>query len=64
MAKAMPAIMMMFAIVIGSLTMAAIASYWGTENWTWLAQQTASFVLLLITLGLAVFALVGWMRRR
>lgn len=57
-----PILFMMFAIVLLSLIIIGIASYWDTESWTWIAQQNASLVLVLIVLGLAMFVLVGWLR--
>ena len=64
MAKDAPIIMMMFAVVMLSAIIIGIASYYGTADWTWIAQQNASLVLILITLGLALFVLMGWLRSR
>jgi len=55
---------MMFAIVIVSAVIVAIAWYYGTTDWTWIAQQNASFVLILMTLGLAFIVLMGWLKGR
>lgn len=63
MGKAMPVIMMMFAVVLLSAIAVTLASYYG-GSWTWIAQQNASLVLILITLGLAMFVLVTWLKRR
>lgn len=63
MGKGAPIIFMMFAIVLVSAIMVAIAWYYGSD-WTWIAQQNASLVLILITFGLAMFTLVGWLRGR
>ncbi len=57
-----PAIFMMLAIVIGALIMVAIASYWGSE-WSNMANLYVPLTLVFITLGLALFALVGWLKR-
>ena len=62
--KGMPILMMMFGIVIVSAIIVGIASYYGTSDWTWIAQQNASLVLVLMTLGLAFIVLVGWLKRR
>ena len=59
-----PVVFMMFAIVLLASIYAAIAWYYGTEDYTWMAQQHASLVLVLITLGIAAFVLVGWLKRR
>jgi len=64
MGKAAPIMMMMFAVVLTSAIIVAIAWYYGTDDWTWMAQQNASLVLILITLGLAMFTLFGWLGRR
>ena len=64
MSKETPIIFMMFAVVLLSAIFLGIASYYGTADWNWMAQQNASLVLILITLGLAMFVLVGWLRGR
>ncbi len=64
MSKGMPIIFMMFALVLISASIIGIAWYYGTEDWTWIAQQNALLLLALITLGLALFVLVGWLKRR
>ena len=63
--NSMPLIFMMFAIVVVSfVAVYAVASYYGSTDWTWVAQQNASLVLVLMVFGLALFVLVSWMRRR
>lgn len=62
--KGQPVIFMMFAIVMVSAIIAAIAWYYGTEDWTWIAQMNALLTLVLITLGVAFIALLAWLKRR
>jgi membrane protein YdbS with pleckstrin-like domain len=58
----MPLIFMMFGLVIVSATVAGIAWYYGTDDWTWIAQQNAFLTLVLMVLGLALITLVGWLK--
>ena len=62
MGKAAPLIFMMFAIILTSITIIAIAAYYGTADWTWMAQQNASLVIILAVFGLAMFTLFGWLK--
>jgi hypothetical protein len=55
---------MMLGIVVVSAIIIAIASYYGTANWTWIAQENASLVVVLMTLGVALIVLIGWVGRR
>jgi len=64
MSRGAPIIFMMFAVVMLSLVIVGIATYYGTDDWTWIAQQNISLMLVLVTLGLALFTLVGWLRGR
>ena len=64
MSRGTPLIFFMFGIVMVSAVIVAIAWYYGTADWTWIAQQNASFVLVLMTLGLAFIVLVGWLKGR
>ena len=64
MKSAAPVVFMMFAVVLLSLIIIGIAGYYGTSEWTWMAQQNANLVLVLVTLGVAMFVLVGWLRSR
>lgn len=59
----MPIIMLMFGVVIVSAILLSVAAYYGGD-WTWIAQQNASLVLLFITLGSAFIVLLGWLKRR
>jgi hypothetical protein len=58
----MPLMFLMFGVVMVSAVIVGIAAYYGTADWTWIAQQNASLVLVLMVLGLAVFVLVEWLR--
>ena len=64
MTKGQPIIFMMFAIVMVSAIIAAIAWYYGTADWTWIAQMNALLTLVLITLGIALIVLMGWLKKR
>lgn len=55
---------MMFALILICLIVIGIAEYYGTSDWTWIAQQNARVVLVLIVLGFALIALVGWIKAR
>jgi len=55
--------MTMFGILLISAIIAAIAWYYGTEDWEWIAGQNASLILLLMVFGFAFVTLVGWMKR-
>jgi membrane protein YdbS with pleckstrin-like domain len=59
-----PIIFTMFAIVIVSLIIVGIASYYGEGDWTWIAQSNASLVLILMVFSVAVITLFGWMKSR
>ena len=63
MGKDMPVIFMMFGIVVSALLMVSIASYYGAD-WTWIAQQYTSLILLFIVFGLAMITLVAWLKGR
>ena len=60
----MPLVFAMFAIVMVSSIILAIAWYYGTADWTWIAQQNAMFVLVLMILTLAFIVLAGWLKKR
>jgi uncharacterized BrkB/YihY/UPF0761 family membrane protein len=63
MAKGLPMLIaVMFAIIIVSLISIGIASYWGTSDWTWIAQENVSLVLLLMVLALAFITLIEWLK--
>ncbi len=63
MSRGEPAIFMMLALVIGGLIMVAIANYWGSE-WSDMANLFLPLLLVFVTFGLALFVLVGWLKRR
>jgi uncharacterized BrkB/YihY/UPF0761 family membrane protein len=60
----MPIIFTMFGILVVSLTIAAIAWYYGTADWTWIAQIVARLVLVLMVLSIAFIALFGYLKKR
>lgn len=64
MSKGMPVVFMMFGIVMVSAIILAIAGYYGTADWTWIAQENASLVLILMTLGITLIVLMGWLKKR
>ena len=53
----------MFAVVIVAGSILGVSSYYGSADWTWIANQVASFVLVIMVLGVAFYTLVGWLRR-
>jgi len=57
-----PVIFMMLGVVVTALAIVGIASYYGESDWTWIAQQIASFFLIIVTFGIAIFTLKGWLR--
>ena len=59
-----PVVFMMFAVVLLSAIFAGVAWYYGEDDWTWMAQQNANLVLVIITLGIALFVLVAWLKGR
>jgi len=61
--NSLPIIFMMFAIVLISAIAVTVGSYYGSD-WVWIAQQNVGLILILITLGLASFTLIGWLKRR
>lgn len=61
--KATPLIFLMFSVVILCGAILGIASYYGEADWTWIAQTVATFTLLFMVFGVAVYALTGWVRR-
>ena len=62
--KQTPLIFVMFGVIILASAILGIASYYGEADWTWISEQVAGFVLLFMVLGVALFTLGGWMRRR
>lgn len=64
MSKDMPVVFMMLGIIVVSLAILGIAFYYGESDWTWIAQQNATMVLVLITLGVGLIVLVGWLKGR
>lgn len=64
MTKGQPIIFMMFSLIMVSAIIAAIAWYYGTDDWTWIAQMNALLILVLITLGVALIALMSWLKKR
>jgi len=63
MEKATPVIFIMFSVVLVSLSILGISSYYGEADWTWIANQVASFTLIIMVLGIAFYTLMGWLRR-
>jgi len=63
MGKSTPVIFIMFAVVIVAGSILAVSSYYGSADWTWIANQVASFVLVIMALGVAFYTLIGWLRR-
>lgn len=63
MAKATPVIFIMFSVVLLALTIVGISSYYGESDWTWIANQVATFTLLIMVFGVAFYTLVGWLKR-
>lgn len=49
-------------LIIVSLTIVAIAAYYGETDWTWIAQTNTLFLLVLLTLLIALSVLVSWSR--
>jgi len=62
--KAVPVIAIMFSVVLTCGAILGISSYYGSEDWTWIAQQVASFVLIFMTVGVAFYVLASWMGKR
>lgn len=63
MSKSTPVIFIMFAVVLLALSIVGISSYYGEADWTWIAEQVASFTLIIIVLGVAFYTLFGWLKR-
>lgn len=63
MVKATPVIMIMFSVIILASILVAISSYYGAD-WTWMGNQVAGLFLLIMVLGIAVYTLMGWLKRR
>lgn len=57
-------ILMLACIFIPIIIIEAIASYYGSSDWTWIAQQLTVYYLVLAVLGVALFTLVSLIRRR
>jgi len=64
MVKSTPVIFIMFGVVILSLSIIGIASFYGEADWTWMGEQVAGMVLLMMVFGVAFFTLMGWLKRR
>lgn len=54
----------MFSVVLVASVMLGIASYYGESDWTWMSNQVAGLVLLLMVFSVAFYTLMGWLRRR
>lgn len=64
MGKSTPIIFIMFGVVLVAFAMLSLASYYGESDWTWMSEQVAGFVLLLMVFSVAFYTLMGWLRRR
>jgi len=53
----------MFAVVIVAGSVLGISSYYGSADWIWIGNQVASFVLIIMVIGIAFYTLDGWLRR-
>lgn len=63
MSKGMNIIFMMFGLIMVSAIILGIAWYYGTSDWTWIAQENALLVLVLVTLGFALITLGSHIKR-
>ena len=63
MGKSTPIIFMMLGVIVVALIIVqGVASYYGESDWTWIGTQVTSFMLIISTIGLALFTLKEWMR--
>ena len=60
--KGAPIIFMILGVVVVALIIVhGLASYYGSEDWTWISQQVAGLFLVISSIGLALFTLKEWM---
>jgi len=53
----------MFGVIILAVSMLSLASYYGEADWTWMSNQVASLVMVLMVLAVALYTLMGWLKR-
>jgi len=61
--KDAPVIFIMFSVILSALAIVSLAGYYGSD-WTWIGEQVAGFVLIIMVFGLAIYALMSWLGRR
>ena len=62
--KSAPVIQIMLCVVIFALAIISVAFYFGEADWTWMGEQMASYILILIVLGVGIFTLMGWLSKK
>ena len=62
--KGTPIIFVMFGVIILAVSMLSLASYYGEADWTWMSNQIAGLVVVLMVLTVALYTLMGWLRKR
>lgn len=62
--RSAPVIQIMFCVVIFAVAIISVAFYYGEADWTWMGEQVAGFFMVFIVLGVGLFYLMGWLRKR
>ena len=61
--KGTPIIFVMFGVIILAVSMLSLASYYGEADWTWMSNQIAGLVVVLMVLTVALYTLMSWVKR-
>ena len=63
--KTIPVIFIMLAVVFVALAIIhGVASFYGSADWTWIAETVVGFVVLFMVVGVSLFTLMGVLKKR